>query len=1077
MIRRVFAVFAGILVLGVVVLAAIRSSHEAWQRRAMRHNNLGVALIEDRQFDEAVRELEKALVLAPGYTTARYNLGLAQWLSRKDLKGARANLRKIILDDEEHMSACYVLGTIELELGHDKDAESLFRKVLERSPEDFQALLHLGKTLVLDGRREEALVPLSKALAIAPRSPDVAYQIFMAERSETGGKPLRKDLREVLAAKQSFLPDTKRQLKTPADRHSQPVPDSRITREPPELPGGHVDVSRQVGLDFVHAGTRTPELERVLSGEPMAREWFQNPANVSQLVAVASAGCAFLDFDGDDRLDIFIVNSDGTHGLFQATAAGVFHRVVSAGGIEGKPALGTACAAGDMDDDGLPELVVAGLGEIRLYSNESGRFRDITDRLSAHPLFAWSGSWCTGAAWADVDHDADLDILVTRGVDLSRPKPGEVVRFPESFPAERSLLFRNNGDGTFLEVGVEALPPETTSGLRGAFFSDVDGDIAIDLVTVDLRGKAAVSRSRRDGTFAAWPDVEAPPFETAPLGEARAHGDFDPDGSPDLLVSRSGAPAALFRNTTVLANWLTVRLEGYTGPGQKSSNRRAIGGKADVRSIGIWRRKELRAGNVTGGTDAPELYFDLGIEDELDFARGIFPSGGRATHRNVKSNQVLVIKEPRWNVNSCPTVFTWNGTRFDFIADTTSAGILGEATGPGSYWTPQPEEWLRIDGSKLLACDGKLDVRWTNPLEEVTYLDRVRLVAVDHPSGLEVHPNERMVGDASSRTPSRFYALGRSRPIVEATSHRGSDATETLAREDRSYFDDFELLPWKGFAEDWSLTLDLGPSPGRALLLHGWTSWNSSASVIAASQAGKALHGPHLDVLGTDGAWRRALDDLGVPAGLPRTMLVDLQAMLRAGERVVRISTNRMVYLDHSRTADVIEILEPGAAPEEGSALAVVEAPLVTAELRRLGYPRRKLPDGKLPEVFDYTEIEAEAEWGSHEGFLTRFGDVKELLASRDDRFVILGHGEEIALSFDPAVLPPPAAGRTRTYLLYSRGYEKGLELHSAMSATVEPLPFSNMGSYPYPDGAYPLDEERLRWMLEWNTRPSGGGR
>ena len=1073
--RRFRLVLVGLITLAIVTFAVIRISRDWRERQAMRHNNLGVALIENRQFEEAIREFERALRLTPGYTTARYNLGLAHYLwssSDKNLE-ARAHLERVLVEDPEHLSARYVLGLLELKGNVDPgQPEARFREVLEQTPDDFHTMLQLAESLGRkDGRTEELLRLLSKVRGIAPRNYMATWRTLQLLR-HGGDKALIDELVRIIkeSNESPFYPDFNTHRKTPPDRHSQPIPDSRVSREPPEAAAKYVDVSREVGLDFVHAAARTPESERVVAGDPIPREWFADPANISKLVASASAAGAFLDFDGDDRLDIFIVNSDGAHGLFQGTAAGRFVRVDGAGGIEGKPVLATACAAGDMDDDGLPELVVAGLDGIRLYANAAGRFTDITDRLAAVPSFA-QGSWCTGAVWADVDHDADLDILVTRGVDLSQPAPGAEVRFPGDFPPQRSLLFRNNGDGTFLQMGAEALPPETSSGLRGAFFSDVDGDVAIDLVTVDLRGKAAVSRSRRDGAFMAAPDLAAPPFETAPLGEARAYGDFDRDGSPDLLVTRSGAPAALFRNTTVLANWLTVRLEGYTGPGAKFSNRRAIGGKADVRSIGLWRRKELRAGNATGGTDAPELYFDLGMEKELDFARGTFPSGSRATHRNVKSNQVLVIKEPDWNVNSCPTIFTWNGAGFEFITDTISAGILGEVTAPGSYWTPQPEEWLRIEGSKLVARAGTLDVRWTNPLEEVTYLDRVRLVAVDHASDLEVHPNERMVGDASSRPPSRFYVLRNSRPLAGATGHRGRDATVALAREDRSYFDDFELLSWKGFAEDWSLTLDLGPSPGRALLLHGWTSWNSSASVVAASQAGKSLHGPALDVLGTDGAWRRGLDDLGVPAGLPRTMLVDLEGILRPGERVVRISTNRRVYFDRARTADVAEVVDPKATASPGAEMH--EIPVATADLRWLGYPRRNLPDGRHPEVFDYSEIDPEAEWGSHEGLLTRFGDVKELLAASDDRFVILGHGEEVALSFEAAALPPPGPGRARTWLLYSRGYEKGLELHSAMSATVEPLPFSAMGAYPYPAGAYPLDEERLDWILEWNTRQS----
>jgi len=438
----------------------------------------------------------------------------------------------------------------------------------------------------------------------------------------------------------------------------------------------------------------------------------------------------------------------------------------------------------------------------------------------------------------------------------------------------------------------------------------------------------------------------------------------------------------------------------------------------------------------------------------------------------VKSNQAITLREPDLSGTSCPTVFTWNGSGFEFITDTISAGILGEVVSPGQYWTPDPDEWIRIEGERLKPTDGLLDVRWVNPLEEVTYLDLVRLVAVEHPEGIEVYPGERMVGDPGSRESAKIHVLERLRPVAGAVGGDGDDATEVLARADRVYFDRFRFLPFDGFAEDWRLTLDLGPSPGRILLLHGWTRWNSSASVIAAAQARKTLWGPILEVQGRDGTWRTGLADMGVPAGLPRTMLVDLGSVLKDGEHVVRVRTNRTLYFDQALMADQVAVFEPEASSPIPR-VHIVELPLARAELRRLGYPRRVLPDGKEPEVPDYSRIDAEAEWGSHSGFLTRFGDVAELLASVDDRFAVMGHGEEVALSFNAAGLAPLAPGSKRTFLLYSNGFEKGRDIHGAHPFTVEPLPFQAMASYPYPEKTAPVDESRLRYLLEWNTRLS----
>ena len=148
-------------------------------------------------------------------------------------------------------------------------------------------------------------------------------------------------------------------------------------------------------------------------------------------------------------------------------------------------------------------------------------------------------------------------------------------------------------------------------------------------------------------------------------------------------------------------------------------------------------------------------------------------------------------------------------------------------------------------------------------------------------------------------------------------------------------------------------------------------------------------------------------------------------------------------------------------------------ASLLSAQLRWLGYPQRVLADGKLPEHFDYTRVLQHADWGTHAGFLTRYGDVLTLLSSRDDRFVVMEHGEEVALSFDAGRLPPLAPGWKRTFFFYSDGFEKGFELHSAQAETVEGLPFHAMESYPYDPQTGPREEAYWRYLIEWNTRPS----
>jgi hypothetical protein len=123
--------------------------------------------------------------------------------------------------------------------------------------------------------------------------------------------------------------------------------------------------------------------------------------------------------------------------------------------------------------------------------------------------------------------------------------------------------------------------------------------------------------------------------------------------------------------------------------------------------------------------------------------------------------------------------------------------------------------------------------------------------------------------------------------------------------------------------------------------------------------------------------------------------------------------------------------------------------------------------------VYDYSRIEPEAEWATHQGFLTRYGEVTPLLLERDDRFAVFRHGEEVALSFSADGLPPLPTGWRRTWLFYSAGYEKGHEIQSGLSPTVAPLPHRAVPGNPAEGPRYPLDEDHLRYLEEWNTRPS----
>src|SRR5437667_387611 len=197
-----------------------------------------------------------------------------------------------------------------------------------------------------------------------------------------------------------------------------------------------------------------------------------------------------------------------------------------------------------------------------------------------------------------------------------------------------------------------------------------------------------------------------------------------------------------------------------------------------------------------------------------------------------------------------------------------------------------------------------------------------------------------------------------------------------------------------------------------------------------------------------------------------RTMTADLTGKLPVGTRRIRILTNLQIYWDNiliSRTS-------------QNRKARLTSVPLTRADLRFHGFPLKIEgdPPGNLKYV--YEKASATGPYTRPVGAYTRYGDVRPLLASFDDRFVVFGSGDEVALDFDPSKLPPLPKGWVRDYFFVANGYEKDMDFYAAQGDTVDPLPFRNMGTYPYGAGkSFPLDEVHLNDLLNYDTRHLSG--
>jgi hypothetical protein len=143
-----------------------------------------------------------------------------------------------------------------------------------------------------------------------------------------------------------------------------------------------------------------------------------------------------------------------------------------------------------------------------------------------------------------------------------------------------------------------------------------------------------------------------------------------------------------------------------------------------------------------------------------------------------------------------------------------------------------------------------------------------------------------------------------------------------------------------------------------------------------------------------------------------------------------------------------------------------------SAELRERGFSLEVKPDGKEPVLVDYDTVLSDGRWKYFSGSFTRTGDVLPLISRPDDLFIISKTGDEVALSFNEKGFPALKKGMKRTFLLYSVGYSKEMDINSASPDAVYPLPFGAMSRYPYgADERFPMTPEMQKIYDEYTTR------
>jgi hypothetical protein len=749
---------------------------------------------------------------------------------------------------------------------------------------------------------------------------------------------------------------------------------------------------------------------------------------VSLTAASAPATAAFADLDHDGDLDIVVAGS--AMQVLRNSGDGRFADITAEAGIVSRSDA-SAIAAVDVDNGrDIDLVVVGGNGPPLLYRNmRNGTFRDVAGE-SGLPRAGNHRAVAVG----DVNKDRYADLFLAH--------------------ADDALLLLSDGRGRFRT----AAAPESARGAVAAQFVDYDNDGLLDLITLFERELRLLRNVGSDK----WVDVSAAAGFTAASagGAAAAHamavGDLDSDGDADVVVRETSGRLRAYRNDGGNANAsLSVALAA------RVSNRSAVGARVEMRAGSL--RQGLDTFSSSPAVAPADIQFGLGSRATADVARVLWPSGILQAETALPApsastrSAAVKIEELDRKPSSCPYLFTWNGSRFEFVTDFLGGGEMGAWLAPGVWNDPDPDEYVRIRGDQLRARNGRYELRITNELEEALFVDRLQLLAIDHPAGEDVFPNE---GLRSSRAPFRLIAARGLRPLLQAFDGHGHDVRAQLALVDRRYPDDFALTSLRGYAEPHELILDLGSAGGDVvLLMTGWTDYAFSNDNVAASQRGIAMQPPLLQVRDARGEWKTVIQEVGFPVGRPQTVAVDLAGRFLSESREVRIVTNMRIYWD-----------QIAVSATRGGAVQMKALEPSEAMLRWRGLSGETTPDGREPFGYDYARVSRALPWKTLVGRYTREGDVRPLLGRVDDLFVVSRPGDEIALSF-PA-LPPVAAGKARTFLLYSHGYSKEMNPRSASPETVGPLPFRAMSGYPYPDSeAYPGSPLHREYVDGYNTR------
>lgn len=1072
--------------------------------------NLAIQYLRGQQLVDAGKALDKALALAPGQPEVL--------LIAAQVENARGNAPKAaeyvrqVLQKEPNNLKAHALLIQQLERqpsASDAETQAEYEQVLAAQPGNLAALLELTRLAAKEGDRSKLLQRLRELKSDSgtwPPEPQQRLQALLTKSTAADPKACAPDvqmLANVLRVTPQYQTSSavlgrggkdagtpiERFLKLPQPPHSPASPDTALTftatpsgrgqaawaaglqlqpAAPPRAEpaaGGHGTAAAPPadpppslvypsGSDLVLGNdgkTRKP-LPGGAAAIPTARQvlavdwnddyrpdlvvasthglrflrqqapgnWIDVTATTrlpQSLLSGSYQGAWALDFDLDGDLDVLVGGAKQLVGL-QNNGDGSWKATVPFAGVAGLRDFAWA----DFNGDGVPDAAVLdGAGKLSVFLNQrAGHFR--------RAELGGVGGTALSLSVADSNWDGTLDLTVLR--------PGGVIEALSHTP-----------DDKWQATKLATWSGAPSTGPAVLLWGDLDNNGAVDLVA-SSGGETQVWLGDATGALQ--------PLPARHDARISSMADVDSDGRLDLIgVTGSGQPVVLFNHGAKNYGWQVLRpRNAHVREGDQKINAFGVGGEAETRA-GLLVQKLPISG--------PQVHFGLGTYPKADAVRITWPNGQAQGEFDLAANSAPLANQRL--TGSCPWLFADDGHGMKFVTDVLWKSPLGlRINAQVTAGVSQTLDWVKVRGDQLQPRDGYYNLRVTAELWETDFFDHASLMVVDHPSGTELVVDERF---AIPQPELKLHLAQTPLPISRATDQDGLDVTGVVAARDGRYLDTFRLGRYQGVARDHFVEVEVPEAAPRTgglwLLANGWVFPTDSSINVALGQGSQEKpQGLNLEIPDGHGGWKVARTGLGFPAGKYKTVRLDLTGLFAAtGPRRLRLRTNMEIYWD-----------ELSVASPAGATSGVPRTRTLlpdSADLRTRGFSTLLQPRRSSPETPQYERLAGTYPmWLDLEGYYTRFGDVRELLRTVDDRYVIMNAGDELALRFRAPAAPP--AGWTRDFVFVSDGWDKDGNFNTTWSQTVLPLPSHSRPAYDRAPGPLHTDPVFRAHAKDWAT-------